>query len=164
MNNDSLVHLDGEDLVPLNDDDHALLDAIVEAQEAFDPLPAGLLERVEFAISLERLNAELATLTADELVATRSDVQVSTDTITFTASSISLMIVLTPHGDRVRIDGWVTGGGVSVTLHTGAAAHRQVSDATGRLVWPEVAHGPVRFLVESDLPGARPVVTPTIEV
>lgn len=147
----------------MNDDDLELLAGIGRAQEALDPLPAGLLERLEFTISLELLNAELATLTDTELVPTRSD-DLVTDTITFTASSTSLMIVLSPDPDGVRIDGWVTGGGVTVTLHAGNDAHSAVSDATGRLVWSAVPHGPVRFLVAPARPGGRPVVTPMIEV
>lgn len=151
-------------LGPMTDDDLALLAAIGRAQDELDPVPAGMLERLEFAVSLELLNAELATLTDTELLTTRSDVGVSTDTITFTASSTSLMIVLSTHDDEVRIDGWVTGGGVTVTLRAGAAQHPATSDATGRLVWPRVPHGPIRFLVEPTRPGGRPVVTPTIEV
>lgn len=151
-------------LCPLTAEDFAVLAAVGQAQAALDPLPDGVLERLEFAVSLELLNAELATLTEDGLVTTRSDASVSTDTITFTASSTSLMIVLTPRGERVRIDGWVTGGGVTVTLHSGSEQHVAVSDATGRLVWPEVAHGAIRFLVEPNRPDGRPVVTPSIEV
>lgn len=149
---------------PLTDDDLALLADIGRAQDELDPLPPGLVERIEFAISLELLNAELATLTDAELLTVRSEEAVVTDTVTFTASSISLMIVLSPDQDAVRIDGWVTGGGITVTLHAGADSHPAVSDATGRLVWSGVPHGPVRFLVAPARPGGRPVVTPMIEV
>ena len=74
------------------------------------------------------------------------------------------MVVITATELGVRIDGWVTGGGLTVRLYTDATVHTAVADATGRLVWPEVRHGRVRFLVEPDRPGARPVVTPPIEV
>ena len=156
--------MNDDPLGPLAGDDLELLGGISRAQDALDPLPAGLLERLEFAISLELLNAELATLTDSELLTTRSDEDVLTDMITFTASSTSLMIVLSPDQDGVRIDGWVTGGGITVTLHAGTDARPVVSDATGRLIWSAVPHGPVRFLVEPVRPGGRPVVTPTIEV
>ena len=49
-------------LMPLDDNDELLLAGIAAAQAEHDPLPAGLLERMRFALSLELMDAELAAL------------------------------------------------------------------------------------------------------
>ncbi len=147
---------------PLSAEDHALLTALATAQDAHDPMPPGLIERVSLAISLELMEAELAVLTAEALEPARADAAV--DSITFTASSLSLMVTMTTVDDGVRIDGWVTGGGVEVDRLTGDESLAAISEATGRLVWPTIGHGAARFRIRPPQPGARVVVTPTIAV
>ena len=147
---------------PMTDDDFRLLAALADAQDELDPLPPGLIDRLTLALSLELLEAELAVLAAEALEPARADSPV--DSITFTASSLSLMVTLTRDDDLVRVDGWVTGGGVEVDLLRGDERHTATSDATGRLAWPPVAPGPVRFRIRPPQPGSRAVVTPTIEV
>ncbi|MFT3888677.1 MAG: sigma factor [Arachnia sp.] len=151
-----------DEALPLTPEDEALLAALAAAQDAHDPLPPGMIERISLALSLELMEAELAVLTADQLEPVRADSPV--DSITFTSSSLSLMVTLTPVDDEVRLDGWVTGGGVTVELLGGDEASAAVSDATGRLTWSPIAHGPIRFRITPPGAGARVVVTPTIEV
>lgn len=146
--------------LPLTDDDLALLASVAAAQNEHDPLPAGMLQRIDLAVSLELMAAELAVLTSDHLEPARADV----DTVTFTASTTSLMITFATVDDGVRLDGWITGGGITVDLHAAAGVWTAVSDATGRLVWPTVEHGPVRFVIHPTRDGDRPVATPTVEV
>ncbi|MGJ6980253.1 hypothetical protein ACSDQ9_06940 [Aestuariimicrobium soli] len=151
----------------LTDDDLLLLARIATAEAAHDPLPHGLLERLHFALSMQAMEAELATITDEHLALARGG-PVRADTITFTSSTISLTVLIAeddgPSGGSVRIDGWVTGGGVRVELVTESGSTSRTSDATGRLVWDEVPHGPVHFLVHPVRAAARPVVTPPIEV
>ncbi|AQP44499.1 hypothetical protein [Tessaracoccus flavus] len=149
---------------PLDADDERLLAAVASAQLEHDPVPDGLIDRLMFAVSLEIMEAELATLESRDLATVRSIDPVVVDTITFTASTTSFMVSLSESDGGVRIDGWVTGGGVEVELRAGALRLSRVSDATGRLTWEHVPHGPVRFLIQPSRPGQRPVVTPTIEV
>lgn len=149
---------------PLDHDDDRVLAALLVAQERFDPMPAGLVGRIDFALSLLLMQAELARLTDEAAVMTRTDAPASIDTITFTSTSTSLMVMLTESDHGVRIDGWVPGPGLRVSLESPDGVLVAFSDATGRLVWPRVSHGPVRFLVEGTEPGSRPVITPTIDV
>ena len=151
-------------LMPLDDRDELLLAAIAAAQADQDPPPAGLMERMRFALSLELMNAELAALETGSPAGVRGVDPAVTDTLTFTASGLSLMVVLSEADGGVRVDGWVTGGGVTVEARSADAVDAQVSDATGRLTWAELPHGPLRFLIHPPLPGQRPVVTPVIEV
>jgi len=145
---------------PLTDDDLALLAALADAQEQADPMPPGMLDRIALAVSLELMNAELAVLTSDALQPARAEV----DTVTFTASTISLMVTWAPSDDGVRVAGWITGGGVRVDLHTSTAVHTSTSDATGRLEWPAVQPGSVRFVIHPVRKGDRAVATPFIEI
>ena len=147
---------------PMTADDARVLTLLAEAQDLHDPMPPGLIERISLAVSLELMEAELAVLIAHELEPARADTPV--DSITFTASSLSLMVTMASVDDGVRVDGWVTGGGVEVELLSGDESFAATSDATGPLTWPTVAHGAVRFRIRAPQPGSRVVVTPTIEV
>lgn len=118
--------------------DDRLLSVVRVAGEAFDPLPAGMVARLHFAVSLELMQAELATLQLDGLATVRALAPLAVTTVTFTATTISLMVTFEDTADGVRIDGWITGGGVAVELRTGLGRLPQVSDATGRLTWPSV--------------------------
>lgn len=149
---------------PLIQEDLRLLSEVASVSAELDPVPETLLARIFLAVSLGLMEAELANIVAAPLVAARTEAPLTAETITFTASNTSLMITLSEDGARVRVDGWVTGAGSEVELHTGREVLLATADATGRLFWPLVAHGPVRFLIRPSREGAAAVVTPTIEV
>lgn len=151
-------------LAPLDSSDRDLLTAVAAAANRHDPPPRGLVDRVLFALSLELMSAEIAAFEAADLVPARGIDPATTDTVTFTASSLSLMLVTTDIDGGVRIDGWVTGGGVTVEAHCANAVFSEVSDATGRVSWPLLPHGSVRFLIHPTRQDQRPVITPAIEV
>src|SRR5690349_20691521 len=83
-----------------------------------DPVPSDLAERIKFEITVRALHAEVAELMDAELLVTRGvDARVEptpSESVTFTAASVSLMVSASPsEGDddregRVRVDGWVT--------------------------------------------------------
>lgn len=148
---------------PLTEEDLSLLAEIGAAQQALDPPPPHLTERMLLAVSLTLMEAELAVLVEGPLEAVRAEPSV-VESVTFTASSVSLMITPTRVDSGVVIDGWVTGGGILVELHAGGEVIERTSDATGRLAWPPVPAGRVRFLIRPARDGGRPVITPTIEV
>ena len=154
-----------------------------------DPVPSDLAERVKFAITVHALHAEVAELMDSALLTTRgAEAAVEptpTDSVTFTAASVSLMVTAGPSdasdasdawdasdasgsgraGDRVRVDGWVTVPGAQVEAVTTEGSSSVVSDANGRFVLDDLPHGPVHFVVTD--PGnedMRPVITPTIQI
>lgn len=155
---------------PLDDLDEAILGQVREVHDTLDPPPADLAERVKFALTLAALEAEVADLQELAPAGVRSDVGYAvTDTVTFTASSMSLMLTITPdpsvrEARTVRVDGWVTGGGVEVELSVSTDRRATTSDANGRLTWEGVPRGRARFLIHPPARGARPVVTPSIEL
>lgn len=142
-----------------------------------DPVPSDLAERIKFAITVHALHAEVAELMDSALLTTRgADAKVEptpTESVTFTAASVSLMVSAGPSdttdtddtGDRVRVDGWVTRPGAQIEAVTTEGSSTVISDANGRFVLDDLPHGPVHFVVTD--PGnddMRPVITPTIQI
>src|SRR3954447_15907782 len=139
-----------------------------------DPVPSDLAERIKFAITVHALHAEVAELMDSTLLSTRgAEAMVEptpTDSVTFTAASVSLMVSSGPSdaddtGDRVRVDGWVTTGGAQVEAVTTEGSVAAISDASGVVVRDALPHGPVHLVVTD--PGnhdMRPVITPTIQI
>ncbi len=152
---------------PLDRDDTALLTAIKACYEAADPVPDGLVERLQFEITLDALHADLATLTQLDLstAGARSTTE-EVRTITFTSESLTTMVTVTPEGDGVRIDGWaVPGAGITVELlRTGGPLVTQ-ADQDGRFVFEAVPSGLARFALQVTS-GAEvsTVLSPTIEL
>lgn len=156
---------------PLDEHDDAVLDQLAAAFTAADPVPAGLVDRLQFAITLDALHAEIAQLTRmDDLVGARTEAASEAQTVTFTSQSMTTMITISPAGaDRVRIDGWVAdaadGGGIVVELRTVQSRLQTQADEDGRFVFEDVPRGMAQFVLrppaESGLP---PVVTPAIEI
>ena len=139
-----------------------------------DPVPSDLAERVKFAITVHALHAEVAELMDSALLTTRgAEATVEptpTESVTFTAASLSLMVSAGPMDsdeleDRVRVDGWVTTPGARVEAVTAEGSSSVISDANGRFVLDDLPQGPVHFVVTD--PGnedTRPVITPTIQI
>lgn len=150
---------------PMDELDDEILEQVQDLFDALDPPPADLMEEVVVAISLAALDAEIATLQDESELMLRTSGAASTDAVTFTGSSVQLMVSTSEEeGDTMRIDGWVTGGGVEVELMRGTDSTTAVADAHGRLVWRRVPRGQVRFLIHPTASGARPVLTPVIEL
>ena len=153
---------------PLDEHDDAVLDQLAAAFTAADPVPAGLVDRLQFAITLDALHAEIAQLTRmDDLVGARTEAASEAQTVTFTSQSMTTMITISPAGaDRVRIDGWAAdAGGIGVELRTVQSRLQTQADEDGRFVFEDVPRGMAQFVLrppaESGLP---PVVTPAIEI
>ena len=144
------------------------LDRILALYGAVDPVPAGLVDRIQFGITLDGLHAEIAELQRfDDLVGVRSGEATEAQTVTFTSASLTTMVTITAQSaDRVRIDGWVApGAGVSVELHIIDHSLRTVADADGRFVFEDVPRGLAQFVLRApSVTPQKPVVTPSIEI
>jgi hypothetical protein len=148
-------------------------DALVLARlsglyEALDPVPTGLVERVQFGITLDALTAEIAELQrAGDLVGVRGDEATAAQTVTFTSASLTTMVTITAaSADLARIDGWVAPGGeVTVELRLQGQTLRTVADLDGRFVFDRVPRGLAQFVLRTPSAGAHaPVITPSIEI
>ena len=159
----------------IDERDLAALLAMRDLWSVADPVPEGLAERMKFGITVHALHAEVAELMDSELLATRgvgataTPGYTPTESVTFTAASVSLMVtasVLESDAARVTIDGWVTKGGAEVDAVTREATVTVVADEHGRFVIGSLPRGPVHFLIRTT-PGQanlRPVITPTVEL
>lgn len=148
---------------PFDATDAAILRELREIQARIDPCPAGLVERITFALTVQALHAEVAELTSTAGLLTRAAVEDAEEavTVTFSAESMSIMLTVSDAGPgRARIDGWLTGGGAEVEL-TGpdGATTRTLADPDGRFVLDAVPRGAARLLVRRGQ--ERPVLTPT---
>lgn len=153
---------------PIDDRDEAVLGRVRDVFAAADPVPDGLVERLQFAITLDALHAELAELQRmDGLVGARGGATSDVQTVTFSSQNMTIMITATPVGpDRVRIDGWVADGAdLMIELRTASGQLSGVADVDGRFVFDDVERGMAQFVVRrpegSTLP---PVVTPSVEI
>jgi hypothetical protein len=135
----------------VDDTDVRILQRVAELYEQADPVPPGLVERIQFGITLDALHAEIAELQRTaELTGVRSAGAADTQSITFTSTSLTTMVTITVlSADRVRIDGWLAPvGEVSVELRTRDRTLSVTSDADGRFVFDSVPRLPARTAQE----------------
>ena len=150
-----------EDL--MDDIDIAILDAIRRLMAEADPVPPHLIADIDFSLSLAAMNAELAALTT-EAAAVRAHGPENAESVTFTSSTMTLMVVIGRDDGQIRLDAWVSGGGITIEMIHGTDRASAVSDVNGRVSWFPVAPGLVRFLIQPITAGGRPVITPAIEL
>jgi hypothetical protein len=160
-----------EDLLagqPLDSTDFALLESIRTAYAASDPVPAGLVDRIQFELTLDALHAEVATLTRLDLTgAGARGVTEEVRTITFTSDSLTTMVTLTPQGpDSVRVDGWATpGAGLQIEVLLIDSARQTYADEDGRFVFEDVPRGLAKFALHTPRGDeVSTVLSPTIEL
>ena len=147
--------------------DIANLQHMAHLYDALDPVPAGLIDRIQFGITLEALHAEIAELQrSSDLVGVRGEEATETQTITFTSVALTAMVTIGAlSADRVRLDGWVApGAGVNVELRIGSDVMSTVCDADGRFVFDEVPRGLAQFVLRVPDPDKLPVITPSVEL
>lgn len=144
---------------PLDATDQLLLQDLAGVHDLLDPVPPGLQERIDFAIAVAQLEADIAELTMGELVGVRSE---ETDSVTFTSGSLSLMVTTVRSAHHVRIDGWVTSPGAEVDVVGEGVTRTATADGSGRFSVDEIPRGRAHFVVHRE--GYRPVITPSMEI
>ena len=154
---------------PLDSTDAALLNSLRESFDERDPVPDGLVERIQFELTLDALNAEVATLTRMDLATTevRSAQTEAVRTITFTSESLTTMVTLTPQPDgTVRVDGWASpGADIRVEVLLADGPRETHADSDGRFVFEDLPSGLAKFALH--VPRGAEVATvlsPTIEL
>jgi hypothetical protein len=149
-------------------EDDRILAQLAALYHDIDPPPAGMVERIQFGITLDALHAEIAELQRNaERAGVRSGEAIEAQSVTFTSASMTTMVTITASsGDRVRIDGWVApGGGVTVELRIAGESRTTMADADGRFVFADVPRGMAQFLLRPPAGTSQtPVVTPSIEI
>jgi hypothetical protein len=161
---DDLDRLAGAEL---DEADEQILAELRALWTVADPPPAGLTERIRFAMTVSSLEAEVARIVQESLTGTgvRSSYE-RASTVTFTSGSLSAMIdIEAAEDDRVRVSGWVSEAAVEVELRERQRSRTTSVDAAGRFGFGAVERGMVHFVLRrTDDPAARPVITPAIEL
>jgi hypothetical protein len=155
---------------PLDETDAATLRLVREAYERVEPVPAGLVERVRFAVALDAMFEEVARMTRVPLEASAVRAEstgVRTQTLTFSAERLTAMVTVTRSGGgRLRLDGWLAPPSLlRVSLRLQDGAEQAVSaDEEGRFVLDGLDEGfaQLRFFDEDSPENA--VVTPVFEL
>jgi hypothetical protein len=156
----------------LDDADETLLRAIAALYAEADPVPEGLIERIQFEITLDALHAEVATLTQLDLAGSGARSASATTeavrTITFTAEAVTTLVTISPEPDgSVRVDGWaVPGAGLGVEVLLTDGSRRTRADDDGRFVLDGLPTGLAKFVLHTEDAAGDPytVVSPTIEL
>jgi hypothetical protein len=164
--NDREAELAAQELEP---SDYALLNSLRAYYDESDPVPDGLVERIQFELTLDALEAELATLMQLDLAdaGVRSAATEAVRTITFTSESLTTMVTLTPQpGETVRVDGWAApGGGIRVEVLLPSGPRETFADDDGRFVFDGLPSGLAKFALHvpkgTDI---STVLSPTIEL
>ena len=145
--------------------DEAALGRIAALYAIGDPVPANLVDRIAFGITLDALHAELAELERSPgLAGVRADEAVA-DTVTFTSASITAMVTMSASTvESARVDGWISPSGVRmVELRTPSGTLHTEADEDGRFAFESVTRGLIQFTFR-DVDGGHPVVTPALEI
>ena len=163
---------------PLDVDDARILTDMREVYRRLDPVPATLVDRITYAMTVRLLEAEVAELTRMPMAQVRSESGDRFDTISFSGSRLSLMVSISTEAPAsedpttdpgVRVDCWVSVGGAVVEIRPsgdGAGqARSEVCDENGRCVFTHLPGGPAHFIVWSDpAKDSPPTMTPTIDL
>lgn len=152
----------------LDETDEEILADLRALWDSVDPPPEQLTERVQFAMTVASLEAEVARIVQEStaLAGVRADYE-RVNTVTFASDSVSAMIDIEAGGDGagVSVHGWVSEASVEVELRERHRSRSTRADATGRFSFEGVEPGLVHFVFRhlGDDP-QRPVITPTIEL
>jgi hypothetical protein len=90
---------------PIDDLDGDLLAAVRAEYEDTDPAP-DMVARVLFALDIDDMDAEFATIAERFVVATGARGAEATSTITFTGTGLTVTVMVPLTGDR-HLDGWL---------------------------------------------------------
>lgn len=150
---------------PLGPEDVGLLTQVRLLWTQHDPVPAGLAERIEFTLTLDALETEVATLTQLDLTASgsRAGDTEAVRTVTFSSETLDTMVTLTDAPDgTVRVDGWIApGAAMRVEVLLEGSRLEVDADEDGRFVLESVPKGLAKFALH---PQGRTVLSPTIEL
>lgn len=157
---------------PLDARDEEVLADLARVLTSVDPVPEGLADRALFALTLERLRAEVLELEqvlTPELVARSHDAEremVRVSTITFASEPVTVMVNLSqsPAG-ALCIDGWVApAGSYRVELYRPGGHVATDSDEDGAFVLLDVPRGAACLALRRSDGTGPTVCTPVIEL
>ena len=152
------------------DGDAELLAELARLYTALDPPPAGLADRILFALELDGIDHELARIEERLVGADGARSAEHSSTVTFASDSLTVMItIMAVPTEGVRLDGWAApADAVSVELRTGQGSRFTTTSSAGRFEFDGLAHGRVQLVFhdvrQSGGQVVAQVVTPAVEI
>lgn len=144
-----------------------VIDRLRNLHELLDPVPAGLADRVKFAMSVAGLQAEVAEIVSSVMLeSVRGTEYDRADTVTFASDGLSVMVSIEQSATtKVDVIGWASEGNVEVELRERGRTRIAVVDEDGRFSFTGVERGLVNFVLRRG-PGTPgpPIITPAIEL
>jgi hypothetical protein len=131
----------------IDDIDVAVLGHLAALYTTVDPVPDGLVQRIQFAMALEELDVEVLRLVDETATAgARGDVG---RIYTFQNAGLDLTVrVAGRTGDTLRIDGWLAPpAAYRIVLRAGGRLLERTADPDGRFVFERVPAGPARIFI-----------------
>ncbi|QIX28488.1 hypothetical protein ncot_19250 [Nocardioides sp. JQ2195] len=151
-----------------------LLGLVREVWERRDPVPDGMVERMQAAVAAESafagtdLDLELMVLVSrqDELVGARGT---AAYTLRFSSDDVDLLVrAVGTGGGEARLDGWVSPAGPlrvqAVTVPDDGRSWQVDSDDTGRFEFTGLPAGHIRLQLAPHDRALKPFGTPTFEI
>ena len=151
---------------PMDEADEALLDSLRKMWDAVDPVPEGFTDRIQFAMSVASLEAEVARIVeeAESLTAVRSTYERAMS-VTFETSSVTAMLDIDElDPDTVDITGWISVKEVEVELRERNRSRFTHTDSNGRFEFSGISRGLIHLVLRPKDPGSRAIITPAIEL
>lgn len=150
---------------PIDATDERIMHSLGEIVSASDPVPAGLTDQVKFALTVEALGAQVANLLEQEPAGVRSAYDPIT-TVTFSGDDITILLTLdSEHRPHRRVTGWVSAPNAAVQVHGPDGELTADIDEDGRFEVEFSRKGLVHLVIQpAGDPGARPVITPPIQI
>lgn len=143
--------------------DQAVLGTLRTALRHADPVPAGLVDRVTFAVALDEVWAEVAEITRMPAATAGVRGAATRQTMTFSAGGTTVVVVVAPDGaGTVRLDGWVTPDTRSRVVVRMPGGQRETTVDDGRFAFDGIPGGMVQLVVDGPT-GGGPLITPTLE-
>jgi hypothetical protein len=155
---------------PVGFGDDELLAGVRSYWEAHDPVPAGMVARLQTTAALAAtdldLDLELMLLVerTEELTGARG-VSTTAYTLRYAHEGVDLLLRVSSDGTAPRIDGWVVPPApvaVTVLRDADVLASVEVGD-TGRFELPDLTPGMLRLRLDP-VDGSTPFITPAFEI
>ena len=144
--------------------DDSVLEEIRGLYQTIDPVPNSLYTRVRFALDLDNVEHELATMCADLELSAAVRGSDHARTVTFECQMLTIAITITATGtDRYRLDGWIAPpASLPVEMSSAGSRSRTSSDDGGRFVFEDVPTGEMQLTVLPVSGGPAELVNPVL--
>ncbi len=130
--------------------------------EQSDPVPTGLVDRIQFAMTVAALEAEVARIADQPVGSTRGTAYQRATTMSFESEGFAAMVTIEERrGNLAGLHGW-TSPDTEIELSCRGQSASTTSDEEGRFDFALVERGLTHLVFHR--PGSTPIITPAFEI